>query len=149
MWAVWLAFWGDLNTPESYPDRPDLAAANQGAHWGIGVALSAIVCLAWFAIFGEMPYREAVWVSVVTTYLVAVEWLRQGWRGVDSVTDGMFLGLGAALPLVALKERMTAAGPTLDPRPEWGLPLIAATVVIYAAHIIPRAVRRYQKKQAE
>lgn len=147
--AAWLAFWGDLNTPESYPDDPVKAATNQAAHWSVGAVLSSVVCMAWFLVFGEMPWREAVWLAVVSAYLGLIEWYRQGWKGADSLTDGIFVGLGAALPLVALKERMTEAGPTLDPRAVEGLSLIAASLVIYAAHILPRLVRQYRTRRVE
>lgn len=145
--AAWQSFWGDLDTPSSYPDRPDLAAANQAGHWSVGVGLAGFACLMWFAILGEMPHREAVWAAVVCLYLTW-EIRRQGWEGVDTITDTIFVALGAAFPLFSLKERMTPEGPTLDPRPDLGLPLMAATLVILAAHLIPRARRRLKRAQA-
>ncbi len=141
--AVWLSFWGDLNTPESYYDEPGKAAANQGAHWALGLALASLVCLIYFRLFGEMPHREAVWAAVVTGYLF-LELRRQEWQGADTINDTMFVGLGAAFALVSLKEIWVGGQRCLDPRADEGLLLMAATLVIFAAHLTPRAWRQWR-----
>lgn len=140
--AVWLAFWGELNTPSAYQDDPYGALANQSGHLALGAFLAAALSLAYCGIFGEMPFRWPVWASVVTTYLVAVEWLKQGWSGADSVIDSAFVALGAAAPLVSLKEVAFIPRVVLEPQPREGLTLLAVIVVALAAHVYPRAVRR-------
>lgn len=122
MRAVWLAFWGELNTPSAYQDDPYGALANQSGHLALGAFLAAALSLAYCGIFGEMPFRWPVWASVVTTYLVAVEWLKQGWSGADSVIDSAFVALGAAAARVSKGGRIypargsgTAAARRSDP----------------------------------
>lgn len=146
--AVWQSFWGELDTPSSFPDDWYGAATNQGTHWAIGLVLSSAICQVFFVIFGEMPYREVVWLTVVSGYLLH-EIRRQGWDGVDTITDTMFVSLGAAFPLVSLKEIGTGAERSLAPKAESGLLLLAATLIIYAAHIIPRLVRHRRREQGK
>lgn len=140
--AVWASFWGELNTPNAYRDDPYGALANQAGHLALGAFLASALSLAYCGLFGEMPFRWPVWASVTMTYLVAVEWFQQGWSGPDSVIDGGFVSLGAAAPLVSLKEVAFNPRVVLEPQVEEGLTLLCVIAVALVAHVYPRAVRR-------
>lgn len=142
--AVWQSFWGDLNTPSAFRDDPAGAAANQAGHLAIGAFAAAFLSLAYCAIYGEMPFRIAVWLGVTWGYLVAVEWLTQGWKGGDSIIDGAFVSLGAAVPLASLKEVSFQPRVVLEPRPEQGLLILATIAVALAVYVYPRAVRKWR-----
>lgn len=143
IWAVWLSFWGDLNTPSSFPDDPEGGMKNQASHVLIGLILSAWVCVGWALVAGEMPYRLGVWCAVVSTYFW-FEMKRQEWQGADTLIDTGFVGLGAAVPLVSLKE--VAFQPEIDLRLQLAgaiLILIAIPVAVLA-YGAPRMVRKYR-----
>lgn len=140
-WTVWLAFWGELNTPSSYHAEPYYAGANQSGHILIGAALSATACLVHFVFFGEMPYKWVVGVSIVGGYLLFIEYMKQGWGHSDSIVDGAFLGIGVCAPLVALTEDPRTL--QLEPNPVaffWWLFCAVGSLAIY---VFPRAARKY------
>ena len=144
---VWRMFWGDLNTPESYPDDWYMALTNQSSHWGWSAAAICAICVGWALVFGGMPYRVPLWFVVVALYAFWVEYLRQGWRKHDSFNDIYFVALGAAAPLVSLQE--------VTYRPEirlalvedgWGFVVWMAVVLVsFAAHVVPRIVRKLRQ----
>lgn len=140
--AVWASFWGELNTPSNYRADPYGAAANQLAHWGGGVAAAGAFCLIWLLCFGQMPFRLMVLCIVTGAYFFLVELVRQRWQGADSITDTMFVSLGASFALFSLEEVAFIPELRLDARPEAGLSILGASLIIYAAHIYPRAVRK-------
>lgn len=145
MWSVWRAFWGDLNTPSSFPDDPEGGLKNQASHILIGFYLSACLCVIWALIAGEMPHRAAVWPAVTGTYFWFIEWRRQQWQGADTLIDTFFVGLGAAVPLVTLKE--VAFRPDIDLRLQMAgaVVIFVAIPVALAAYAIPRVFRKYRR----
>jgi hypothetical protein len=142
------AFWGELNTPAAFPNDPYGALTNQAGHLCLGACLVATYCLIFCGIMGEMPYRLPTWALVTFGYLITIEWVGQGWQGPDSVFDGGFVSLGAAAPLVALKEVQFQPKVVLEPQIEQGLTLLAVIAVALAAYVFPRLVGWYRAKQA-
>lgn len=139
--AIWQAYWGRLNEPSSYWADPEGASKNQLSHWAIGLWLSGTLCLFYAFQFGEMPSRLFVWSLLTIGYFILIEWTKQGWQGPDSVIDTMFFSLGAAVPLVPLKEASFYPEIQLVLREREGLALMLGTAVLYALHIAPRARR--------
>lgn len=140
------AFWGDLNTPSSFPNDPQGALTNQIGHLALGAFLAAFISLIYCAMAGEMPFRWAVWAGVSAAYLVMIEWLKQDWQKADSLIDGAFVSLGAAAPLAALKEVSFQPKVALEPQPEQGLAVLAVCLVALAAYVYPRAVRKWKER---
>jgi hypothetical protein len=140
---IWQRFWGDLNTPEAFPRDWYKALTNQSGHWAWAAAVVCAICGVWALHHGEMPYRLPLWVCVVVVYGVVIEYLRQGWRRRDTINDIYFVALGAAGPLMSLKEATY--------RPEVWLGLVGGglgvlmwlgvTVVSLAVYIYPRIAR--------
>lgn len=141
--AVWSSFWGELNTPSSFYADPYGALTNASGHMLLGLCLSAGLALAYCAAFGEMPFRWAVWAAVTFGYLILIEWLKQDWQKADSIKDGGFVALGAAIPLLALKEVAFHPKVVLEPKPVEGLAVLAVSVIALAAYVYPRAVRKW------
>lgn len=143
MLAVWRAFWGDLNEPDSFPAQPVVAGGNQVSHIAMGAAASAAVCMAWAAWQGEMPVRWYVGIGLTMAYLLVIELGRQGWRRGDTLVDTAFFALGAGWPLVSLYEIR------FDPRIELGVnkgafALWSASVLVaLGAYLTPRILRKY------
>ncbi len=144
MLAVWRAFWGDLNTPSSFPDDPEGGLKNQASHILLGLYLSACLCIAYALIYGEMPHRVGVWFAVTITYFWLIELRRQQWQGADTLIDTGFVGLGAAVPLVSLKE--LAFHPEIDLRLQLtgAVVVFVAIPVALAAYGVPRIFRKYR-----
>lgn len=72
---------------------------NQVSHIFLGLSLVFVTCFLWLAAFGEFPYRLHSWLSLVTLY-IAYECAFQGWRGVDTIEDTLFVtfyGAGGTL----------------------------------------------------
>lgn len=147
MWAVWLAFWGELNTPSSYRADPYGALTNAASHILLGMFFVVLISLLYCLAAGEMPVRFYVWAVVTLGYLFVVERLLQEWNGPDSIVDAGFVGLGAAAPLVALKEVSFQPMVALEPKPLQGLVALAAIVVALAVYVLPRAVRKWRENQ--
>jgi hypothetical protein len=141
---VLVLFWTELNEPSRFADDPVGAAGNQGTHILIGGSAAVAVCVVWAYFYGEMPYRWPLWVAIVLLYAGFVEWFFQGWKRRDSVVDTYFISLGAAGPLVALKE--------VEYRPEIQLEFNAAQcltwlvvlVMSMALYVYPRAAQKYK-----
>lgn len=147
-WAVWKAFWGDLNTPSSFPDDPYGGLVNQAAHILFGLWVASALCIVVALLTGEMPYRLAVWPAVVLPYFFVVELGRQQWQGADTLIDTGFVGLGAAVPLLSLKE--VAFHPEIDLRLQMpgAVVVFVAIPVALAAYGLPRLFRKYRPKAA-
>jgi hypothetical protein len=143
--AVWLAFWGELNTPSSFRADPQGALVNQVGHVALGAFLSSTLALAYCAVAGEMPFRWPVWAAITLGYLLTVEWFVQRWSGPDSLIDGGFVSLGAAAPLAALREVAFLPSVKLEPQPVQGLAVLAMIVVALAAYVLPRARQKLRE----
>lgn len=148
MESVWKAFWGDLNTPSSFPDDPEGGLKNQASHILIGFYFAACLCIAHALIAGEMPHREGVWLAVTVSYFWLIEIRRQQWQGADTLIDTAFVGLGAAVPLVSLKE--VAFQPDIDLRLQLpgAVVIFVAIPVALATYAIPRIFRKYRTRAA-
>lgn len=146
VWSVWKAFWGELNTPDSFQDDPYGAVTNQSAHVLWGLWASVAICMGYLAIMGEMPDRIAVFLLIAFGYPILIEKFTQRWSGADSIVDTMFVSLGAAAPLVSLKE--VAFKPNLDLRLQFEgtVAIMVAIPVLLLAHWWPRAARKYWPK---
>jgi hypothetical protein len=104
MMRLFRDIWSEANRPDDYADSPYEAFINQFGHIALGAFVCALVSAGFGAVFGEMPPRLAVFLGILVAYFVLIEWKLQGYRPVDSITDAGFVGIGAALPLVALEE---------------------------------------------
>lgn len=146
IWSVWRAFWGELNTPSSFPADPEGGGKNQAAHILIGFYLASVVCILWALAIGEMPHRLAVWPAVTLTYFWLIELRRQQWQGADTLIDTAFVGLGAAVPLVSLKE--IAFDPAIDLRLQMpgAVVVFLAIPVMLLAYVAPRIFRKYRTR---
>ncbi len=146
---IWKMFWGNLNTPESYPTDWYSALTNQSAHWAWAAAAVCAICAAYVLYFQEMPPRWELWLIVVFSYSFIIEYLRQGWRKHDSFNDTYFIALGAGGPLISLYE--VRIHPQVDlglTYNGWGFAAWAIVVVIsFAAHVIPRIIRKIKEDE--
>ena len=142
------ALWSDLSTPDAFPNDPYGALTNQAGHLCLGAALAATYCLIFCGIMGEMPYRLPTWALVTFGYLITIEWVGQGWQGPDSVIDGGFVSLGAAAPLVALKEVSFQPKVVLEPQVEQGLTLLALIAAALGAYVLPRYIGHRRARNA-
>lgn len=142
MWQVIAEIWREANTPARYDRDPYGALLNQIGHVAVGAFFAAIFCVLWGAATGEMPVRVLVWLGLVAAYLVLIERLAQGWTGRDSVTDAVFVALGAAIPMVSLEEIGAGDRIVLELHVLPALAMLALTLAALAAHVIPRAMRR-------
>lgn len=147
--AVWLAFWGDLNTPSSFPSDPAGAATNQSAHMFWGLIAAIVSCMVWHAIFGEMPFRVATWAVLTLAYAVVIEKWQQSWSGPDSIIDTGFWSLGAAIPLFSLKEVSFRPKVVLELQERDTWIVLAVVAVAMMAYILPRAVRKWNGRGSD
>ena len=138
------SFWNDLNDPSNFASDPVGAAGNQGTHILIGGSAAVAVCVLWAYLYGAMPYRWPLWMAIVLLYAGFVEWFFQGWRRRDSVVDTYFIGLGAAAPLVSLREAAYRPEVKLDFNELQCLMWLVVFFVSMAAYIYPRAVQKYK-----
>jgi len=140
---MWRAFWGDLNRPETFARDPYGALTNQGTHVLLGGVLVCAICALWAIIYGEMPYRWPTGLAVVVFYAGVIEWWRQGWKPGDSILDAAFVAVGAAGPLVSLREVRFRPAIELEFY-EWNFVLwLGCTGTALAIYVAPRIKRYY------
>lgn len=142
--ATWRDFVNILMTPSSHENDPYLEAANQVGHMALGAILCLGLSVGWYSLFGEMPVREWVWVTVVVGYLFIIEAWLQGWRGRDSLLDTWFIQCGATMSMwpvleVAVKENGVSL---IEFQPKLLGALLTISLASLAMHIWPR-VKRY------
>lgn len=142
--SVWRMFWGDLNTSDSFYDKPYEGGMNQAVHILIGIALVCIVCLGYALLMSEMPYKTLTWLTITGGYAVVIEGWRQGWMEEDSLVDTAFVGLGAAIPLVALSEVSFRPHIKLVPNETEGMISICIAIITLAIYVYPRAKRKWE-----
>ncbi len=137
-------FWGDLNTPESYATDWYNALTNQSSHFGWAALIVCFICALWGLYYGEMPYKWTLWLTVVFSYSFFVEYVKQGWKRLDSPNDTYFIALGAAGPLVSLYEaRFNPEIVLMMTYDGWGFIIWASVVIVsFAAHVVPRIIRK-------
>lgn len=142
--SIWRMFWGELNTPDSFYDKPYEGGMNQAIHILIGIALVCIICLGYALLTGEMPYKSLTWLTVTAGYAVLIESWRQKWMGEDSLVDTAFVSLGAIIPLVSLSEVSFQPNIKLVPNEIEGLVSICVAIVALAIYVYPRAKRKWE-----
>lgn len=103
-------------------------ATNQISHIGLGVFIVFAVCLASFGIFGEMPYKDAVYATVLFGYL-AFELGVQGWREWDTVEDTTFVTFYGAGGALAGFSEIAPGDAVLSVNPIGLLPFFAVAVL--------------------
>ena len=144
---MWRAFWGDLNQPATFARDPYGALTNQAGHVLLGGLVVCWLCALWAIAFGEMPYRWPTGLIVVALYAVVIEWWRQGWKPGDSILDAAFVALGAAGPLVSLREARFRPAIELEFY-EWNFVLwLGGTVTALAIYVAPRIKRYYGDRE--
>jgi hypothetical protein len=143
--SLFAAFWSELNDPSTYRDDPYGAAVNQLGHVALGAFTVSAVCVIWQLVFGEMPYRVPTWLILTAGYAVLIEWAIQGWSRADSIIDTGFVALGFLIPLASFKEvGRYRDGVTLYLDAPVSGACLAATAVMLAVYVAPRAVRKYR-----
>ena len=141
------SFWRELNDPSSFAADPIGGAGNQGTHVLIGGSIATAICVLWAYWYGEMPVRWTLWLAILVLYAVVIEWLVQGWNWWDSVQDTYFISVGAAAPLVSLKEVEYRPEIKLDFNELQCLAWLVVLVVSLTLYIYPRAAQKYREIQ--
>lgn len=86
--------------PDNFKKDPLGFAGNASGHFLIGFWIfSFMISYVWLRVFGELPYKEFLWVNAHVLYLILIEY-KQGWRGWDTIEDTMFTATyGTGIPL--------------------------------------------------
>lgn len=137
-------FWAELNTPTEYLDDPYGGAVNQLGHIAGGAILSALFCLSFFQIAGEMPVRGAVISSFFFVYGGLIEWAVQRSRMIDGLQDTLFFMLGVCIVVLSFKEA-SISDDIVYLALEVGnaFATLGCSVLCLVLYIIPRARRKY------
>lgn len=133
-----------LITPDDFRARPYGFATNQISH-------TLMVGFLWFTyggtlagylLSGEFPHKEWLIVFAAVGYAV-VEMVTQGWRGLDTVQDWVFVVLfGVAAPVIIFDE--SAPG---SPRAEVDLIKALPFVVAFHVYLGVGILRRWIEKE--
>jgi len=76
--------------PDAFPNDWYGWCTNQISHIFVGLFAVFVLCILAFFVIGEMPHKAAVY-SVVLCGYVAFEVIAQGWRGLDTIEDTVFV----------------------------------------------------------
>ena len=93
------AVWQELSTPQRFEDDWYAWATNQIGHVGLGMFGVWIMCMLFFVVLGEFPYRATVFLFFSAVY-VYFELRKQRWSGWDTIEDVLFVcvyGAGGTL----------------------------------------------------
>lgn len=101
----WSAFFKDLMTPDDFKNSAYETLVNQISHMAAAAVFAAIYCVAFSAVFGEMPYRLHV-VTIAALAYGGVE-LIQGWKPYDSWVDWFNVMCGVLMVVVTFREVST------------------------------------------
>lgn len=124
--------------PSRYPTAPLMWAANQCGHTLLGGMAAFNSAMILFALSGEYPYKQPLFLAVALTYLFCVELVGQGWRGVDTIEDAGFVAAGAAMVLFPFAEIQPGMiGLIFDPM------AFAAWAIGWQGYIIGGMIGRY------
>jgi di/tricarboxylate transporter len=96
--------WRIFNTPSRFDGDPYGGFLNQWGHYTGGAASFMMACGAWFIVDGEMPPRYIAAGVLVLAYALLIEVAAQGWRGLDSVEDTLFVAMGAITVASSVEE---------------------------------------------
>lgn len=98
-------------TPSNFRADPYGWLTNQVSHIGLGVVWALVACALVLVLFGEFPFRIAIWCIIALCYVGVVELAAQGWRGGDTVEDTIFVvGYGAGSVLWVFREYQIGTG---------------------------------------
>lgn len=118
--------------PDDFKADPYGYLTNQLGHIALGVFFVFIVSRLWFEVFGEYPVRLTLWLVTGAVYFFIVELMLQGWRGLDTLEDTIFVWVyGAGAPLYAFKETIPG-----DPDLSAQMPALDAFFVAAGAHLL-------------
>lgn len=125
-----------LSQPSKFEGDPYGGLLNQWGHYSLGVACFVLIATGHFAFFGEMPYRWLVAGLLIAFYAICIEWIWQGWRGLDSMEDTLFYAMGPLTVAVSVVE-VSAAYPIsyVAVRPVWAFTAVASAAgasIVYA-----------------
>lgn len=139
-------FWRELNTPDNYHADPYGGGLNQVGHVAIGAFFAGLICVVYGAIFGEMPYKAAVFVMMMLFYGLVVEMRVQQSSLADGLADTAFFLLGACAILFSFSEAAIVDGDIMLrlERME-ALTSFGCIVLALVIYILPRAVRKYRR----
>lgn len=87
-------------TPESFEKDWYGFLVNQISHIAFGVTLVFFACAIYWVGLGEFPVRWELWIGLAVLYIGIIELWVQGWHGLDTVNDSIFVlvyGAGATL----------------------------------------------------
>lgn len=84
----------ELKKPDDFSKNWYAWATNQIGHFVIGLMLAAIFTAIGYWLFGEIPYKLPLWLSIAITY--ALWESMQGWNGRDTIEDWLFVALYGA-----------------------------------------------------
>lgn len=138
-------FWRELNTPDNYHADPYGGGLNQVGHIAVGAFFAGLICVIYGAIFGEMPYKAAVFVMMLLFYGLGVEMRVQQSSLADGLADTSFFMLGACAILFSFSEA-AVNGDSILLRLERAEALTSFGCIVLALviYILPRAVRKYR-----
>ena len=86
--------------PSNFPADPYGHLTNQLGHGWLGNLLTTFTVAAVYWATGEYPNQFVAAFSVISAYFFFWELNTQGWRGVDSIEDALFVAYGAGLYFV-------------------------------------------------
>lgn len=89
-----------LREPSAQANDPYGWLTNQLGHVVLGYMAVLFTVFFWRMFSSEYPSQIVAAIGVLLFYIVVVELLAQGWRGVDTLTDIFFVGWGASIWLV-------------------------------------------------
>lgn len=137
-------FWVELNTPSDFYDDPYGGALNQLGHIALGAFLSALFCVSFFKMAGEMPVRGAVISAFVVVYGGIIEWAVQRSRMIDGLQDTLFFMMGVCIVVLSFKEASISDNIVyLSLEVGNAFATLGCSVLCLVLYIIPRARRKY------
>lgn len=129
-------------TPNSFPNDWYGWLTNQVSHVFLGIFAVFVFSMVGFAIFGEFPVKTHMLAVIGFLYIAIVELWLQGWRGLDTIEDSVFvIGYGASGALGASAEIMPGRSAIIM---ELG-PLLPF-FYIFTAHVIAGVLWRISKQ---
>jgi len=84
-----------LSKPEDFKGDGYGYVTNQLSHTLLGGFLVTTYCYLGLAILGEYPNQTVAFVVITLAYLIWWEIVHQGWRGLDTIEDTLYVTLGA------------------------------------------------------
>ncbi len=125
--------------PDAFRGQPLAWAGNQCGHFVLGMFSAFFICVTFFYVIGELPYRAHVFWIIALAY-VSFEVYGQGWRGWDTVDDTVFVvAYGTGGTLAGFTEHQVGS---LQPVPD--MQILTTFAVVMTAHLIMGMVFRLE-----